>query len=542
MSVPQVCTGLKKFEPLGKGCKIGVLEACSLKSHSRLYTRVACADFGRSRAVAPFIHSNCRMNQYIAIRNRVIGEVPKPTPQGLSELRETLRRVIERVPSAVPLTPEEFAECYTGRRRNRYLIGAQAYRAEGIRKSDAGIKMFVKDERIPFNPNKKQPDPRAIQFRGAKYCVAVGRYLKAIEHNIYELKGDGRVLPSTRVIGKGLSLGGRAMLARRKWRAFKRPVCVSLDAERFDKHCDEELLRVEHEFYTMLMNDREFAELLEMQLVNRGRTSEGLLYRARGKRMSGDMNTALGNCVLMILMVASFAAKFIKGHWDLLDDGDDCLLIIEEEDLEMVRREVRAYFLAFGHKIKVENIAHHFEHIIWCQSSPINYYGDGWKFVRNPWKVMMGALGGTKWTTMPRWLRASMINTIGSAELVLNLGVPVLQSFALALMRNSGTDTILDERYADVLSQRVKRELHSMQRSMLTRHEPQVITSEARLSFMKAFGVSIQEQIWIENWLADWTFSFSGDVVLPQDVDPIRWIRANGPYTEEHYHFWDDLQ
>jgi len=422
------------------------------------------------------------------------------------------------------------------------MIGAAAYRAEGIRKSDAGIKMFVKDERIPYNANKPKPDPRAIQFRGAKYCVALGRYLKPLEHVIYELKGDGKILPNTRVIGKGLSLGGRAMLAKRKWDGFKDPVVVSLDAARFDKHCDKDLLRIEHEFYTTMMPFEEFCELLAMQLDNRGRTSEGLLYRAIGKRMSGDMNTALGNCVLMVLMVAAFARKFIRNHWDLLDDGDDCLLFIEREDLEMVKREVFAHFLSYGHKIKVENVAYHFEHIVWCQSSPINYSGLGWKFVRNPWKVMMGALGGTKWTTMPRWLRAAMINTIGSAELVLNLGVPVLQAFALALMRNSGTDTILDERYADVLSLRVKRELQTMHSTMMRRYEPASITDEARISFYKAFGVPPAEQEWMETWLSNWEFSFSGDELMSIDVEAEGWIRPLLHFSAEHYHFWDDLQ
>lgn len=542
MCVPLICTGQTKLKPIAKGCKVGVPEECTLKSHSRVYTRVACADFGRSRAAAPFIHSNCLTNQFIAIRNRVIGDVPKPTSTGLKSLRETLKLVVPKVDHLVPLSPEEFALTYSGRRQKRYLVGAAAYRAEGIRKSDSMIKMFVKDERIPFNPNKPRPDPRAIQFRGAKYCVALGRYLKVLEHRIYEWKGDGTYLPSSRVIGKGLSLGGRAMLLRKKWLGFKDPICLSLDAARFDQHCADVVLEIEHEFYLRMLNHEEFRQLLGDQLDNICMTVLGLRYRTKGRRMSGDMNTALGNCVLMVLFVADFARTFLKSHWDMLDDGDDCLLIIEREDLETVLENVHEHFLTFGQEIKVENQTDVFERIIWCQSSPINCAGNGWKFVRNPWKVMMNALGGTKWTAMPRWLRASMINTIGAAELVLNLGVPVLQEYALALMRNSGTDTILDERYADVLSLRVKRELKSLSDVMLSRYDPKPITDEARMSFLIAFGVSLAEQAWMEQWLRSWTFSFSGDVFEPVDVIPSEWIRPSGNFGAEHYHYGDGFQ
>jgi len=241
----------------------------------------------------------------------------------------------------------------------------------------------------------------------------------------------------------------------------------------------------------------------------------------------------------MILMVACFAAHLGLTKWDMLDDGDDCLLICEKEDLELILGKVHAFFLEFGHEIKVEHVAHNFEQIIWCQSSPINYEGTGWKFVRNPWKVMMNALGGSKWATMPLWLRRSMINTIGVAELVLNLGVPVLQNFALALMRNSGTQDILDNKYVDVLSRRVQLEVRALNDRCIKRYDPREITTEARLSFMKAFDVTLAEQVWMEKWLDSWEFAISGDVKLDVDVVVEGWYRPHGHFTADIYHYGD---
>lgn len=534
MNIPQICTGVKTLKPLSKGARVSSPAVCSHKDHRRRWTRVAVVDLARDRARAPFIHSNCPQNQYVALRNRVCGEVPTPTPQGLAKLEKTMDLMLPLVRKSTPLTPEAFALCYKGRRQVRYMLGARMYRVEGMKKADADVTMFVKDERIALNPAKPKPDPRAIQFRGAKYCVAVGRYLKPIEHQIYEFHGDGAVFPSTRVIGKGLSQGERAMLLKRKWDAFPGCVCLSLDASRFDQHCDESLLKLEHKFYLASCSHPEFAKLLSWQLRNRGRSREKMKYKVCGKRMSGDMNTALGNCVLMLLMVFTFCIE-LQIKFDVLDDGDDCLLLIGQENLDLVRDRIYQAFLEFGHEVKVENIACEIESVVWCQSSVINYCGDGWKFVRNPFKVMMNALGGTKWRTMPSWLRRALVNTIGVAELALNLGIPVLQEYALALMRNAGTETILGAEHADVLSVRMQRELRAMNKKTLTKRDAKQITPEARLSFMKSFDVSIHEQLCIEAYLRGWEFAITGDVFVGIDVDVEAWYRPSGVFGDDHY-------
>lgn len=534
MCLPYVCTGSKKLAPIAKGNSVSEPEVCTRKMHSRKWTRVACADVGYARAVAPFIHSNCSANQYIALRNRVLAEVPRPTAVGLSELRETLKLLKPLLHKTVPLTPVEFANTYVGRRRARYLFGAEQYTREGIKKSDARVSMFVKDERIPLNPLKPKPDPRAIQFRGAKYCVALGRHLKPLEHQIYDLKGDGVFLPPTRLIGKGLSQGQRAMLLKRKWNSIADPVCVSLDASRFDMHCDEHLLEIEHEFYKCCNSDPEFATLLRYQLLNSGRTREGMKYKCRGKRMSGDMNTALGNCVNMILMVATFC-RLLGIKFELIDDGDDCLLIISRSDLRVVLDNVHAMFLEYGHEIKVENVAFDFESIVWCQCSPIQLADNTWTLVRNPWKCLMNALGGPKWASMPTWLRRKMCYTIGSAELALSLGVPILQDFALALMRNSGTEQLVGDGHEDFLTFRLLGALKSMKEKHLLKYEPKPITDLARISFFKAFALTTAQQLDIEENLRTWVFDLEGDVSVGIDIDVDAWVRPSGIFGPDHY-------
>ena len=153
-------------------------------------------------------------------------------------------------------------------------------------------------------------------------------------------------------------------------KAFNAPVVVSLDASRFDQHVSKELLEIEHSIYMHMCPSGELRRLLQWQLHNKGVSSQGIRYHTRGKRMSGDMNTALGNCILMILMVSAF----MDGRkYDMLDDGDDGLLIVEEDEYAWVCQNAEPAFLNFGMEIKVENVARSLEEVEWCQSNPIEY-------------------------------------------------------------------------------------------------------------------------------------------------------------------------
>jgi hypothetical protein len=84
-----------------------------------------------------------------------------------------------------------------------------------------------------------------------------------------------------------------------KWSQFDKPVCVGMDASRFDQHVSTQALRFEHDLYYNIFGKAPFLQqLLSWQLDNRGRAyaSDGrFYYRKRGSRMSGDMNTSLGN-------------------------------------------------------------------------------------------------------------------------------------------------------------------------------------------------------------------------------------------------------
>jgi len=403
-----------------------------------------------------------------------------------------------------PLTYEEFFSNYAGSKRRAYESARDSLNIYPIAKKDAQINMFVKSERI--NPIVKcNPDPRPISARNKRYVLEIGRWLKPLEHAVYKNKFG---FPS-RVIVKGMNQVQRANLLIRKTERFDEYVVFSLDCSRWDKHVSYELLQLEHSFYNSKCRDPLLARLLSWQLINRCKTRNGIRYTTRGKRMSGDYNTALGNCLLMTAMAINvFDAIGIK--YDIMDDGDDCLIIIERRDMHRVVG-LPSVFLDFGQELKVENKAYNLESVVFCQSSPVNVQGT-WKFVRNPYKVLSNSTTGFIKLRDQR-MRRKMFYAIGSCELALNVGVPILQALALKLI---SLGVVCDVRkmldgnpdFQD-MAYRVK--------GYALNVRPNIIDTTTRLSFMNAFGITITEQLDIETVIELWNPDIFDEYEVPVD-------------------------
>jgi len=484
--------------------------------HKRNYVRVARVEIKDGYTV--FGHHNCYKNQMCALRNRVVGAVPVPSKAALRSFANFNTKHIARLPGTPAMDVLDVPDFYSGSRRRRFQRGLEYYLAEGVASRDAWISMFVKFEKTAFNKEKINPDPRAIQFRGLKYCVLMAKYLKPIEHIIYNMCGDGKLMPKGRLIGKGCSMNRRAALAHEKWTSLKNPVCCALDMSRFDQHVSLWLLRQEHRWYKKMNPSKEFAKLLRWQENNKGMTSSRIKYQIRGKRMSGDMNTALGNCILMLLMTAWGMEQLgiPVSDYNMLDDGDDNCLFVEAKWLTHIQSKMPELMLSLGMVLKIEKVSTTFPSVLWCQGHPVET-AEGWKFVRKPAKVLSAALINPKHLIQGR--RQKLISAIGYGELALNRGVPVLQAYARALIRaGDGKFVAFDptNKYWHLL----KHEVKTMDKAGLTAATPGHITDQARLTFHEAFGIPPAEQVVLEDYLDKWTFTIMGSVHSPATLLP----------------------
>jgi len=403
-------------------------------------------------------------------------------------------------------SPEEAFKHFPLKKRESYLKEWPKVEM-GLSKADAFITAFVKYERL----GEWDKDPRMIQFRCRSFSALLATYLKVIEHRLYVLKGDGGFLPPGRVIAKGLNQRERAKLVLNKLSRFNSPVVNCGDASRWDMHVRKEVLELEHSVYNYCFCDRILASILNWQLVNKGRTSTGVVYTCPGGRMSGDMNTALGNCLLAVIIIATA----LEGEkWDLVDDGDDFFVINEEEDNLRIRAKISQTFAGLGFKLKLEDSVREFGKIIFCQSQ-IVHDGVGFKFVRSPMKILGFGVSGSKFAKQGEKAFRVHLRAVGLCELALNVGVPIVQEWAVALLRMAGKVRTTEGALINLgRFAMAKREVHAGSLMDLACVEPRPITIEARVSFAEAFGISIGEQEYWEDWCRSMSLPvFTKDVI-----------------------------
>jgi hypothetical protein len=106
-----------------------------------------------------------------------------------------------------------------------------------------------------------------------------------------------------------------------------------------------------------------------------------LKYKVEGKRFSGDMNTALGNCIIMCGLVWTYA-KLLDIPLKLVNNGDDCVAFMEREHLSTFTQHLEPFFLKHGFRMTTEPPCYTMEEIEFCQMHPIRVR-EGVIMVRN---------------------------------------------------------------------------------------------------------------------------------------------------------------
>jgi len=213
--------------------------------------------------------------------------------------------------------------------------------------------------------------------------------------------------------------------------------------------------------------------------------------------MSGDMNTAMGNCLLMCAMVwTRFKELGIDG--ELVNNGDDCVVIVEEHDLDIFMQEIDRWFLSYGFTMKVEEPVRVFEQIQFCQMQPV-FDGVGWRMVRDP-RISMDKDGinlrpGNQ--SFGDWL-----STVGECGIAITSGIPILQEYYLLLSKQGKV-----------------RNMESCGMRYLRGDLPSrwsKVSDAARVSFWRAFNIDPQRQIAIEGQLRCASIDVSG--LMSQEV------------------------
>lgn len=385
-----------------------------------------------------------------------------------------------------PISPSQFVEMYDGRKRVNYERAALEYEMLGVSRKHARSVSFVKCEKV--NPLKA---PRGIQPRNPVYNVALGVYIKPIEHVIYR-KIQWLFGSTTPIVFKGLNVVEMGEAMKEKWSMFDRPVGIGCDATKFDMHVSEAMLLWEHSIYQwMFPPSKELNKLLKWQRHNEGRgyCYDGKLkYSVKGRRFSGDMNTALGNCIIMCGIIYSYAwSKSI--HLELANNGDDCMIILEYHDLRRFTEGFSEFCYSLGFRMVVEDPVYSLEKIEFCQMHPIQT-PDETRMVRSPWvareKDSISINDIRSITAYRKWMWA-----VGEGGMALSTGIPVFQNMYSSMARIGTVSNIGS-------SLQMECGARFLRAGLMSKYLP--IAPTTRVSFYEAYGITPDEQEALEEY------------------------------------------
>lgn len=452
------------------------------------------------------IHNNDLPNILRGLRERVFAvekdgrlvDPPRPAPKHFAgELRKLQKQLVRYLGPCLPCSDEVFLSHYKGAKHARYRKAIEENYMDGCPRWAAYLSTFVKAESINFD-SKPDPAPRVIQPRHPRYNAAVGRYIQPLERRVYRALGKMCGGPT---VMKGYNADMVGKIINTAWCSFEEPVAVSLDASRFDQHVSVDALRLEHDVYIDAYKNsvspgelEEFKKLLSWQVDNKGYAhlpEATVKYEVKGNRMSGDMNTALGNCLLMCLMVKAYCDSKQVG-FRLMDNGDDATVIIERTQLAVFLDGLKEWFLKMGFTMKVEEPVYHLEGIEFCQTHPV-LVGNNYRMVRNPitalskdalWKAPAFSGERVDPKSANAWLHA-----VGECGLSLCSGVPVMESYYTYYTKHAPSKGVQGFGNGESGFERM---------GLGMRWNPIPILPANRVSFWLAFGITPDQQELLE--------------------------------------------
>lgn len=453
------------------------------------------------------VHADCICNEHFALVTRVFPASPPMSPRAVVGLARAFdncawsllggRGVVR------PWTYDEFIDLLPSRKRRLYSDALlELERGRRVTSKDARIRSFVKAEKIDDAHLKvlrgAPVKPRLIQARRPIYNLSIAIFIKAIERRVYGWTGPYRGVCRSRIFAKGLSLKRRAAVFQRKLSGFESPVVLSVDAHAFDACVQVEHLRATHRFYQRLLPHSGFQRLLSYQLSCKARSKNGIRYEVAGKRMSGDMDTSLGNCLVMVNVVATVMNLSGCRKWDLLNDGDDCLVVVESSEGRAFCETFRVIGLELGFRLdafwcgQFDDWA--LEDIVFCRHRLV-CVGGVWRFVRDARRAVGGLFMSHRHYHHLGGLR--VLKGMAKCELV-HGNIPCTSVAAWHVYQLLG---------GYKLPKNLKEFEFAYGLNLSTPTVRPVVAHTTRVSYSRAFGVSIHEQLLYENAITKLTLS-----------------------------------
>jgi len=504
------------------------------------------------------VHNNTLINIYRALIERVffvevkVGGVktlvgPPVTSRGhfYGQMADFSRKVKDNLEYARRMSLTEFVMTSPPHKKKVYQNAMDNYLRRGLAPSKSEVTSFIKAEKVRITAEKPDPAPRIIQPRSAEFNLVVGCFIRPIEKLVYKAIDKTYGRPT---VCCGQNAEQMAAMLRDAWDEIAvvsgEPIALSLDLSRMDQHVSSVALRWEHTFYRHAYQHDTMKDTLDWCLSktvsNVGRVytydQDGrpakVKYTKNGSRMSGDMNTSLGNKLIMCGLLYSYFVNvcgFVpRKDFNVVDNGDDCVVIMSKQayatynkninETEVIRQlaiqdpenwqrvymvyaqewvwdeqrgnvprveprkhmPIDEWFRTMGFTLKVEGIVTKFNHIEFCQTQPC--------FIDGRWIMVRGlkALAKDAYCLKPLQVLKKWMSQVKGGGLATYGSVPIYSAYYKS-MPGVGSK---------------KREMlfgtgmYYLSDGMCSKQE---VSTQNRVEFWETFGVTPREQEVIEN-------------------------------------------
>lgn len=445
------------------------------------------------------VHENSRQSEYICLRNRVLMLTPKFSRVVSGDLSKSALEI------ATWLNEWCQSPLMTTREATEHMVlkhGPGPYKKAGlslinnpVEMEDTKIKFFIKAEKWRLEPGEYLKEPRAIQSRNPRYNIMLARFLVRIEEGL-TAAGNTSVSPNALRLytTKGLNGSKKAQLIADIWNRYPRAAALSGDYSRFDAHVSREVLLAEHSVYKFIHKPNRLLNwLLAAQLKNRGRTRFGWKYTVSACRMSGDVNTSLGNTICNWMVLRSVTREYPVS---CIAEGDDSLIIGNLEDIlalsKTMSEDIKSYGMTFEY-----SLSRSFTDLDYCSARYICPDTKPMQIREWPKPLQTDAL-----VCLPVIGRRAVLEkayTVATGCCVMYRGQPVYQAWASYLCSWSAPTKI------DLNYDRSKWYTYGQLKDGLLECElgPITPTLDTRCDFAIVTGFAITDQHKLEEWFAD---------------------------------------
>jgi hypothetical protein len=189
-------------------------------------------------------------------------------------------------------------------------------------------------------------------------------------------------------------------------------------------------------------------------------------------------------------MYSYFEDRNMLGKVSLLNDGDDCVIIMEKRRLKAFTSGLKDWFLRMGITMEFDGVYQTLEEVEFCQARPVFNEELGYVLTPRPSKRLYSDVISTK-LMKSRKVYRKQLGAIAGCGLAMSSGSPIFQQF-YTWMGRGATPWI-----PQVGDYYYKYRQHLIDGMTHKQREP---TMKERISFYFAFDITPSEQKLVENY------------------------------------------